>query len=111
MRSIDGTALLDGEEGAPTPILVNAFSDDIVGADRRFKESIGDWQATWGALEAGGVFINEPMANRLDLGVGDELLVQTDTGLESFPIVGVAVDFDVNNVISIYDPDLPRVLG
>ena len=111
VRSIDGTALLDGEEGAPTPILVNAFSDDIVGADRRFKESVGDWQATWGALEAGGVFINEPMANRLDLGVGDELLIQTDTGLDSFPIVGVAVDFDVNNVISIYDPDLPLILG
>jgi putative ABC transport system permease protein len=44
------------------------------------------------------------MANRLKLGVGDELTLQTDRGVRSFSIVGVAVDFDVNNVVFMHDP-------
>ena len=44
------------------------------------------------------------MANRLNLSVGDELTLQTDQGLHTFPIVGISIDFDVNNVVLIYDP-------
>jgi len=75
-----------------------AVSEDIAGADRRYRAAVGDWQATWQAVTAGGVIINEPMANRTGLGVGDELVVQTDLGRAAFPIVGVYVDFDVNSV-------------
>jgi len=50
------------------------------------------------------VTINEPMANRLHLKVGDPLTIQTDRGLRLFSIIGVAVDFDVNNVVAMYDP-------
>ncbi|MEZ4672751.1 MAG: ABC transporter permease [Caldilineaceae bacterium] len=63
-----------------------------------------DWQTTWAAVEAGGVLINEPMANRFKLQVGDELPLQTDRGVERFPIVGIAVDFDVRSVVFFHDP-------
>ncbi|MCB0088556.1 MAG: ABC transporter permease, partial [Caldilineaceae bacterium] len=49
------------------------------------------------------VTINEPMARRTGLGVGDELTLQTDRGRQAFSIVGVAVDFDVKSVVTMYD--------
>jgi putative ABC transport system permease protein len=81
--------------GADVEIGVVALSSDLAGEDRRYKSAVGDWQATWAAVEAGGVVINEPMANRYDIGVGDDLTVFTDQGATSFPIVAVAYDFDV----------------
>jgi putative ABC transport system permease protein len=47
--------------------------------------------------------INEPMANRLGLRVGDALTIQTDRGEQAFPIAGVTVDFDVRSVVFIDD--------
>ncbi len=76
-------------------ISVAALSRDLAGEDRRYKSAIGDWQQTWAAVDAGGVVINEPMANRYDLSVGDDLTIFTDQGPMAFPIVGVAYDFDV----------------
>jgi putative ABC transport system permease protein len=81
-----------------------ALSEDLAGPDRRYRAAVGDWQATWAAAEAGGAIINEPLANRYDISVGDELTVQTDRGRHNFPVVGVAVDFDVNPVIFLHDP-------
>ncbi len=81
-----------------------ALSADLAGPKRRYTAAVGDWQTTWQALMAGGLLINEPMANRLHLKVGDQLTVQTDRGPHLFPIVGIAVDFDVNNVAFVYDP-------
>jgi putative ABC transport system permease protein len=90
--------------GTPTQIRLVVVSQDLAGPDRRYLAAVGDWRATWEALAAGGVIINEPMSNRLKLGVGDELGIQTDAGVRDFTIVGVAVDYDVNNVVFIYDP-------
>lgn len=107
-RGVDVLAFLPGVDPASatagTRIRLVALSEDLAGADRRYQAAVGDWQATWQALTAGGAIINEPMANRLDLGVGDELTLQTDHGLRAFTIVGVAVDFDVNNVVFLHDP-------
>ncbi len=89
--------------GAEVQVRLTALSQDLAGAKRHYRAAVGSWQATWQALEAGGVTINEPMANRLHLNVGDQLTIQTDQGLRAFPIIGVAVDFDVNNVVVIYD--------
>ncbi|RIK27734.1 MAG: hypothetical protein DCC55_39220, partial [Chloroflexi bacterium] len=118
-RGVDVTAFLDNPQisqiegsngeldqrrlGSPTQIRLVALSQDLAGADRRYVAAVGDWRTTWQALTAGGVLINEPMANRLKLGLGDELALQTDVGVRTFPIVGVAVDFDVNNVVFIHD--------
>jgi putative ABC transport system permease protein len=91
-REVEVTAQLgDGE----VAVRIAALSQDLAGEDRRYKSSIGDWQQTWAAVDAGGVVINEPMANRYDLGVGEDLILYTDQGEEHFPIVGIAYDFDV----------------
>lgn len=111
-RTVEVVALLQqtaGEEAdailqSTTPIRLAVLSDDLAGADRNYRRALGDWQTTWQSLEAGGVTINEPMANRFDLTVGDQLAIQTDRGVQQFPIVGVAVDFDVRPVVTIYDP-------
>ncbi|MEZ4617762.1 MAG: ABC transporter permease [Caldilineaceae bacterium] len=110
-RSIDGVAYLNGapsDGGATvadsTPVRIVALSTDLAGAQRNYRAAIGDWQTTWAAVEAGGVLINEPMANRFKLQVGDELPLQTDRGVERFPIVGIAVDFDVRSVVFFHDP-------
>jgi len=107
-RSIGVTAFLTNDP-QPAPdagidVRLAAISQDLAGSERGYRASVGDWQATWAALEAGGITINEPMANRLNLSVGDELTLQTDQGLHTFPIVGISIDFDVNNVVLIYDP-------
>ncbi len=113
-RTIDGVAYLDAAAAmeasgaavvaSSTPIRIAALSEDLAGAERNYREAVGDWQSTWAAVEAGGILINEPMANRLGLGVGDSLAVQSDRGVQRFPIVGVVVDFDVRSVIFLHDP-------
>ena len=102
-RGVDVAAFL--EEGTrAVDVRLVALSDDIAGERRRYRAAVGDWRATWQAVEAGGVVINEPMANRYDLQVGDELVLQTDRGRRTFPIAGVGVDFDVNAVVVMADP-------
>ncbi|MEM7536437.1 MAG: FtsX-like permease family protein [Chloroflexota bacterium] len=78
------------------PIQLAVIKKDVIGEKRRYKEAVGDWRETWQSVEAGGIIINEPMAYRYDLGVGDTLDIQTDQGIQPFSIVGVSVSFDVN---------------
>ncbi len=85
------------------PIRLVALSRDLSGPQRRYRSAIGDWRQTWDAVRQGGVVINEPMANRFDLRVGDRVRLQTDRGEEAFPIVGVTVDFDVRPVVFMDD--------
>ncbi len=92
------------EQGNPIPLQLVALSDDLAREERRYRSALGDWQATWQAVENGSVIINEPMANRLGLQVGDTLIIQTDKGLRRFPIAGVTVDFDVRSVAFVADP-------
>lgn len=88
------------EYGAIQLVAVNM---DIAGAKRHYKTAVGNHEATWHALEAGGLIVNEPMANRFDLGVDDEITLFTDYGEQRFPIVAVDFDFDVQHRVLIYD--------
>jgi putative ABC transport system permease protein len=81
-----------------------AVSEDIAGANRRYRDAVGDWHATWAAVEQGGIVLNEPMANRYKLKVGDRLVFQTDHGYYAFPVAGIAVDFDLRPVAFMADP-------
>ena len=72
-------------DGAPLGLQLVALSDDLAGPDRRYRSAVGDWQQTWQAIEDGALLINEPMATRYKLGVGDEIYLQTDAGLRPFP--------------------------
>ncbi|MCX6044717.1 MAG: ABC transporter permease, partial [Chloroflexi bacterium] len=112
-RGVNVTAFLPIPNSSPTTTLgvgnevqvrLVALTQDLAGAKRRYRAAAGDWQTTWQALEAGGVIINEPMANRLHLNLGDQLTIQTDQGLHTFSIIGIGVDFDVNNTVTLYDP-------
>jgi putative ABC transport system permease protein len=101
-RQVDVTAQLDAASD-PLQLRVVALSRDLAGADRRYRAGLGNWQESWQAVEQGSILINEPMANRLRLGVGDSVIVQTDRGARAFPIAGVTVDFDVRNVAFMTD--------
>lgn len=101
-RQVRVAAFLSGSEEAAVVNLV-ALNNDVAGENRRYRAAVGDWRETWQAVERGGIVINEPMANRTDLKVGDELILQTDRGQEPFEIVGVTVSFDVNSTVFIAD--------
>ncbi|MCS6828289.1 MAG: ABC transporter permease [Caldilinea sp.] len=85
------------------PLRLVALSRDLSGPRRRYRSAIGDWRQTWDAVRQGAILINEPMANRFNLGVGDRVRIQTDRGEEVFPIVGVTVDFDVRPTVFMDD--------
>lgn len=106
-RNVDTAIFLPdsaGNRDEALPVRLLALSEDLAGADRRYRDAIGDWDATWAAAEAGGIIINDPLANRYDVQVGDELTVQTDRGPHAFEVVAIAVDFDVNPIITLHDP-------
>lgn len=103
-RGVDVAAYLDGEDAPSTTVRLVAVSRDLAGQDRRYRASLGDPATTWEAVREGAILVNEPMANRNGLRVGDPVTLQTDTGLEEFFIAGIPVDFDVNDVIFMADP-------
>jgi len=113
-RGVDVLAFLQSgaaDQPAETPVVTDgtqvrlvALSEDLAGADRRYRSALGDWQTTWAAVTRDSVIINEPMANRFDLLVGDMLALQTDLGMQRFPIAGIAIDFDVRPVVFMHDP-------
>jgi putative ABC transport system permease protein len=84
-------------------VRLNAISRDLAGDDRRYREAVGNPAQTWAAVEQGAVVINEPMATRYGLGVGDTLTLYTDEGPQPFEIAGVSVDFDVNPTVFLAD--------
>jgi putative ABC transport system permease protein len=96
----------DGDE--EPPVRVVSVSEDLAGPHRRYLSAVGDWRQTWAAVEKGGVIVNEPLANRMHLAVGDSVSLATDHGVESFPIEGVTVDFDVRSVVFMHAPIFQR---
>lgn len=90
-------------DGGELTVRVAGVLKDLAGEDRRYSAALGDAAATWQAVEAGGVVINEPMANRYGLALGDELTLFTDAGPRPFPVVGVAYDFDVQPALLMAD--------
>jgi putative ABC transport system permease protein len=96
--------VVDVHAGGLGAIQLVAVNMDIAGAKRHYKAAVGNHTATWQAMEAGGLIVNEPMANRFDLGVGDWVVLLTDFGEQRFPIVAVDFDFDVQLRALIHDP-------
>ncbi len=90
-------------DGRQADVQMAAVLRDLAGKDRRYRYAVGDTVATWNAIEGGGVVVNETMANRFDLRVGHTLRLLTDTGEDSFSIVGVTYDFDVHPTLLMAD--------
>ncbi len=100
-REVEAAATLP--DGKRVTVQLAALLRDLAGEDRRYRESVGDNAATWDAVEAGGVVINETMANRFKLQVGQGLQLLTSSGEQRFPIVGITYDFDVNPTLLMSD--------
>ena len=100
-REVEVAATLP--DGKQVNVQLAALLRDLAGEDRRFRESVGDTAATWNAVEAGGVVINETMANRFNLRVGQSLQLLSDSGEQRFPVVGITYDFDVSPTLLMSD--------
>lgn len=103
IAQIATSRVVDVHAGELGFIQLVAVSIDIAGPKRHYKATAGNHVATWQALEAGGLIINEPMAYRFDLRVGDEVTLLTDRGARVFLIVAIAFDFDVQPGTLIHD--------
>ncbi len=95
-------------DGTQTDVQVAAVLRDLAGEDRRYIAAVGNTVATWRAMEDGGVVVNETMANRFDLRVGQTLQLLTDAGAQDFPLVGVTYDFDVHPTLLMTDSSYRR---
>lgn len=72
---------------------LSATFNPQIGAERFFKESIGSAEKITQAMQEGQVIISEPLANRANLKVGDQIVFQTPSGIQSFKIVGIFYDY------------------
>lgn len=75
------------------PITISANNNPNDGNEQVYfaKQVSGD--EVWAAIQAGAVMISEPLSNRLDLHMGDDLVLYTPQGERSFPIVAVFSDY------------------
>lgn len=67
-----------------------------VTANAGYRGSVNFRQAepeVWERVEAGGVLLSEPHAERIGLGVGDRLSLQTRAGWREFPVVGIFYNY------------------
>ncbi len=77
-------------------INLSATFNPQIGAERIFKEAIGNADQITLAMQQGDVIISEPLANRMNLKTGDRIEFQTPQGLRSFGIAGVFYDYASN---------------
>ncbi|MGH2583052.1 MAG: FtsX-like permease family protein [Anaerolineales bacterium] len=75
------------------PITVSANDNPNDGEEQVYVEIDGSEAGAWERVKNGAIMISEPLANRLGLGVGDELILFTNEGRHAFPIVAVITDF------------------
>jgi putative ABC transport system permease protein len=75
------------------PITVAANNNPNDGNEQVYVEAVGSGDEVWEAVQAGAVMISEPLSNRLDLHLDDEIELVTDQGPRLFPIVAVFRDY------------------
>jgi putative ABC transport system permease protein len=76
------------------PITVAANDNPFDGEEQVYIAVQGSGTEAWQRVMAGeAVFISEPLANRLELGLGDSITLNTDQGPHDFPIAAVFSDY------------------
>jgi putative ABC transport system permease protein len=75
------------------PILVSANDNPNDGNEQIYLNAKGTGDEVWRAVHGGAVMISEPLANRLNLGVGDNIELYTQKGPHDFPIIAVFSDY------------------
>ncbi len=72
------------------PITVAANDNPFDGAEQVYIDVAGGGEDAWRqVMEGQAVFLSEPLANRLELSVGDAITLNTDQGPRDFSIVAV----------------------
>ena len=75
------------------PITVSANDNPNDGNEQVYVAKQDSGIEVWAAVQDGAVMISEPLANRLGLWVGDKIVLFTQKGEHSFPIVAVFSDY------------------
>lgn len=75
------------------PITISANDNPNDGNEQLYAEQQGNGTQIWDAVQDGAVIISEPLANRLDLHMGDDITLFTPQGEHEFPIVAVFRDY------------------
>ena len=87
-------------ESPSGPLAMSALRLTRVGYSA-LQLAAGDAARAWPAFERGAVIVSEPLAWRLQLGLGKELTLSTASGLRRFPIAGIYREYgnDRGNVL------------
>lgn len=72
---------------------LSASQNPDIGFERIFKEIRIPREEVYAEMQKGGILLTEPLANRLDLEVGDRFRIETPSGSQEFPIIGVYYDY------------------
>ncbi|HEY4718586.1 MAG TPA: FtsX-like permease family protein [Anaerolineales bacterium] len=75
------------------PVTLSANNNPNDGEEQLYVSKQGEEQEVWEAVQAGAVMVSEPLATRLDLRLGDDLVLYTPDGERRFPIVAIFRDY------------------
>lgn len=75
------------------PLEITATDNHTVPLERFFLDQAGPAETLWERMGEGGVLVSEPLANRLELQVGERITLNTERGLQDFQILGVFYDY------------------
>lgn len=98
LQTVDGIARVDTLRAARVitqygEVHLSATHNPDVAGERNFKTAAGSAAEITTALQAGGVIISEPLANRLGIETGDKVLFRTPGGELRSPVIGVFFDY------------------
>lgn len=98
-RSWPGVARVDLSRSAAAesdagPLEVTAIENPDLGFERQFDSLEGAPETVWARMQAGGVLISEPLANRLgQRRPGGAVRLFTGQGWQEFPVIGIYYDY------------------
>lgn len=84
------STVVDSPEG---PVNLSATTNPDVGKERLFKDGSPTPDEIMQAMREGSVLLSEPLANRLDLSVGDSISLYTPDGERNFPVARIFYDY------------------
>lgn len=74
-------------------VRLNAATSVRVRDARIFRFTSGAPEEIWNRVARGAVIVTEPFANRHHVSLGAALRLQTDRGVQTFPVVGIYYDY------------------
>jgi putative ABC transport system permease protein len=92
-------------------VRLDAIENPDLGNERAFSSLVGDRSGVWSRMQAGGVIISEPLANRFKIRrAGSSLNLYTGQGWQTFPVVGIYYDYSSSEGIVIMASNIYRRL-